>query len=64
MENHRILGTASIGWPGTARLKRKAIRSWRVKDFERWLIYAVRGDVLVLHRVVSGNMNLLRLRFD
>ncbi len=42
----------------------KGIRSWRVNDFERWLIfYGVRDDILVLYRVVSGTMNLPKLRF-
>jgi plasmid stabilization system protein ParE len=46
-------------------LKHRGIRSWRIKDFERWLVfYGVRGDVLVLYRVVSGSMDLLRLRFE
>jgi len=46
-------------------LKHKGVRSWRVKDFERWLIfYGVRDDVIVLYRVVSGTTNLLKLRLD
>lgn len=46
-------------------LKYRGIRSWRIKDFERWLIfYGVRDDVIVLYRVVSGTMNLPRLRFQ
>ncbi len=46
-------------------LKHKGIRSWRIKDFERWLIvYGVRDNVLVLYRVVSGTPNLLKLRLD
>lgn len=45
-------------------LKHKGIRSWRIKDFERWLIfYEVREDMLVLHRVVSGTMNLFKVPF-
>lgn len=45
-------------------LKHRGIRSWRLKEFERWLIfYSVRDDVLVLYRVVSGTMNLAELRF-
>src|SRR5213080_1720477 len=46
-------------------LKRKGIRSWRVRNFERWLIlYGVQEDVLVLYRVVSGTMDLPRLKFE
>jgi plasmid stabilization system protein ParE len=46
-------------------LKHKEVRSWRVKDFERWLIfYDVRDDVLVLYRVVSGTMDLFALLFE
>jgi hypothetical protein len=46
-------------------LKHRGIRSWRVEDFERWLIfYGVRDDVLVLYRVLSGTMNLFKLRFE
>ena len=53
--------TAIIG----RELKHRGIRSWRVKDFERWLIfYGVRDDVLVLYRVVSGTMNRFKLRFE
>jgi|SRR2546422_808595 len=46
-------------------LKHNGIRSWRIKDFERWLIfYGVRDDAIVLYRVVSGTMNLFKLRFE
>jgi len=46
-------------------LKHRGIRSWRIQGFERWLIfYGVRDDALVLYRVVSGAMNLLKLRFQ
>ena len=46
-------------------LKHNDIRSWRIEGFERWLIfYGVRDDVLVLYRVVSGTMNLLKLRLE
>jgi hypothetical protein len=45
-------------------LKHKDVRSWRINGFERWLIlYAVRDDTLVFHRVISGTMNLPNLRF-
>jgi plasmid stabilization system protein ParE len=46
-------------------LKHRGIRSWRMKDFERWLIfYGVREDTLVLYRVVCGTTNLFKLRLD
>ena len=45
-------------------LQRKGVRSWRVSDFERWLIfYGVQEDTLVLYRVVSGTMDLPGLKF-
>ena len=45
-------------------LKPGGIRSWRMRDFPRWLIfYSVRADgTLVLLRVRYGMMNLPRLR--
>jgi len=40
-------------------LDEPGIRSWRVNDFKRWLVfYGVRDDNLILFRVVSGTMNL------
>ena len=46
-------------------IERPGIRSWRVNGFTRWLIfYSVRGDDLVLFRVVSGTMNLLLLPIE
>lgn len=47
-------------------LKPKGIRSWRLKQFPRWLIfYSVREDgVLVFLRVRYGMMNLGRLRME
>jgi plasmid stabilization system protein ParE len=46
-------------------LKFPGIRSWRVQEFGRWIVfYGVRDDTLILYRVVSGAMNLLALRFD
>lgn len=40
-------------------LKFTGIRSWRLAEFDRWIIcYGVRDDVVVLYRVVSGTMNL------
>ena len=41
------------------------IRSWGVKEFRRWVtFYGVRGDDLILFRVVSGTMNLYVLGCD
>ena len=51
---------------GRARmdLKHKGIRSWRIKEFDRWIVfYGVRDDSIIIYRVVSGTMNLLALRF-
>ncbi len=46
-------------------LKHPGIRSWRVKQFPRWLIfYGLRDQVLLLHRVVYGTMDLTRIEFD
>jgi plasmid stabilization system protein ParE len=40
-------------------LKFAGIRSWRVAEFDRWIIfYGVRDELLVIYRVVSGTMNL------
>jgi len=40
-------------------LKFTGIRSWRISEFDRWIIfYGVRDDVLVVYRVVFGTMNL------
>ena len=40
-------------------LKQPGIRSWRVQNFTRWLIfYGVREPDLILYRVRSGLMNL------
>jgi toxin ParE1/3/4 len=45
-------------------LNRPGIRSWRIAGFDRWLIfYGVSDEALVLYRVVSGTMELHRLRF-
>ncbi len=52
---------------GRARtdLKFTGIRSWRVDDFERWLVfYGVRRNDLILFRVVSGTTNLYALTFE
>jgi plasmid stabilization system protein ParE len=46
-------------------LKQPGVRSWRVNRFRRWLIfYTVRDDVLILHRVIYGTMDLPKAIFD
>jgi len=47
-------------------LKPKGIRSWRLKQFPRWLIfYSVHeDDALVFLRVRYGMINLTRLRME
>ena len=47
-------------------LKPDDIRSWRIKEFPRWLIfYSVRENKqIVLMRVRSGNMNLVVLEME
>jgi plasmid stabilization system protein ParE len=47
-------------------LKPDGIRSWRIKQFPRWLIfYSVRNDEqLVLLRARPGNMNLIVLEME
>ena|SRR6266496_996099 len=58
LEQHPLIGRE------LRDLKHIGIRSWRIKGFERWLIfYGVNDDVLVLYRVVSGTMNLIALPF-
>ncbi len=43
-------------------LEQPGIRSWRIKHFNRWLIfYTLREEYLVLYRLRSGLMNLTRL---
>lgn len=45
-------------------LKHPGIRSWRVHRFGRWLVfYGVRDDVLILHRVIYGTMDLAQAGF-
>lgn len=59
LEEHPFIGRERRG------LKHRGIRSWRIRDFERWLIfYGARDDALVLYRVVSGTINLFKLRFE
>jgi plasmid stabilization system protein ParE len=46
-------------------LKHGGVRSWRIKGFERWLIfYGARDDMLVLYRVVPGAMDLFKLPLE
>lgn len=46
-------------------LRPPGIRSWRVKNFRRWLIfYAVRENTIVLLRVRYGMMDLSALEFE
>lgn len=46
-------------------LQHPGIRSWRVQRFKRWLIfYGVRDEVLILHRIIYGTMDLPQVEFD
>jgi plasmid stabilization system protein ParE len=46
-------------------LKFSGIRSWRVAEFDRWIIfYGVKDEALVIYRVVSGTMNLPALQMN
>jgi plasmid stabilization system protein ParE len=46
-------------------LKFTGVRSWRVAEFDRWIIfYGVRDETLVIYRVVSGTMNLPALQMN
>jgi toxin ParE1/3/4 len=43
-------------------LKPAGIRSWRIKQFPRWLLfYTVEGENLILLRVRYGMMDLLKI---
>ena len=43
-------------------LNQSGIRSWRIKDFPRWLVfYSVDKENLVLYRIRSGFMDLTGL---
>ena len=43
-------------------LRQPGIRSWRVKQFSRWLLfYAVEEENLIVYRVRSGLMDLIQL---
>jgi plasmid stabilization system protein ParE len=58
LEKHPLIGRERHD------LKHRGIRSWRIKGFDRWLIfYGVNDNAIVFHRVVPGTMNLFRLRF-
>lgn len=55
--------------PGLGRMRSDlpfpAVRSWRVNDFMRWLIfYGERPGELVLYRVKHGAMNLVRINLN
>ncbi len=55
--------------PGLGRERKDlpftAVRSWRVNDFTRWLVfYAERTAELVFYRVRHGAMNLIRLDYN
>ena len=46
-------------------LKPKTVRSWRVKDYPRWLVfYQVEDDAIVFLRVRYGAMDLPELEFE
>lgn len=46
-------------------LKPSGMRSWRVEQFRRWLIfYEVREDALILLRIRYGMMDLPSLEFE
>jgi plasmid stabilization system protein ParE len=56
LENYPFLGRERHD------LKYRGTRSWRIKDFERWLIfYSAHDDTIVFYRVVPGTMNLFSL---
>jgi plasmid stabilization system protein ParE len=59
LQKHPLIGRARKD------LRFSGIRSWRVSEFDRWVVfYGVRDDVLVIYRVVSGTMNLSVIQFD
>src|SRR5947208_17090516 len=59
LEHHPLIGRERRD------LKHRGVRSWRVKDFERWLIfYLVREDGIIFFRVVSGTIDLPELPFE
>ncbi len=59
LQSHPLIGRERTD------LKHPGIRSWRVKKFKRWVIlYGVRDDVLILHRVIYGTMDLPKLELN
>ena len=60
----QLLRHPHMGRPRTD-LKPSGIRSWRVNEFPRWLIfYAMRRNTVVLLRVRYGMMDLPALQFE
>jgi plasmid stabilization system protein ParE len=46
-------------------LKFPGVRSWRVSEFDRWIIfYGVRENILVIYRIVSGTMDLPAMQMN
>ncbi|HEY3760763.1 MAG TPA: type II toxin-antitoxin system RelE/ParE family toxin [Verrucomicrobiae bacterium] len=47
-------------------LKPTGIRSWRVRDFPRWLVFycVTENGTLILYRVRSGTMNLVVMKME
>jgi plasmid stabilization system protein ParE len=44
-------------------LKHSGIRSWRVNDFTRWLIfYEVQDEAVIVYRIRSGFMDLMQMK--
>lgn len=44
-------------------LKQVGIRSWRVNQFARWLIfYEAQGETMVVYRLRSGFMDLMQIQ--
>jgi plasmid stabilization system protein ParE len=59
LQKHPLVGRAR------KELKFSGVRSWRVSEFDRWIVfYGVRDNVLVIYRVVSGTMNLSVILFN
>src|SRR5580765_5660453 len=58
-----FLGTNPLIGRVRMDLKYQGIRSWRMLEFDRWIIfYGIREDGIIIYRVVSGTMSLLALR--
>jgi plasmid stabilization system protein ParE len=59
LKRHPYLGRPRLD------LESKGIRSWRMKNFRRWLIfYRIRDENLVILRVRSATMNLVVLKME